>query len=245
MMGKYWFKLVLLLVCTSTCFHVTVHAQFGVRLKYNSNNFNNWENTLLQRFSIDEKLFANGYEVGLDYWFKLKKRRIEFMPELSYSKSATTFNNPSIDRFNINIFSFNFHSQIYALDLEGDCDCPTFSKQGPSINKGLFFHFTPGLGYFHATGTPQAILSSLPIPNDTANGLIFKAGAGLGLDIGISNLFTVTPIISYFFHSPMIWQQLAVRENLPVDSKNNLGIIQFTLRMGFRPDYKGYGKRSR
>lgn len=245
MMNKDLFKLVSLVICIIACLQGNVLAQFGIRLKYNSNSFKNWQNTLVQRFSIEEKLFSNGFEAGLDYWFRLKKRRIEFMPEVSYAQSATAFNNPTIDRFNIKIFSFSFHSQIYALDLEGDCDCPTFSKQGPSLNKGLFFHFTPGIGYFNAKGTPQAILSSLPLPNGTADGLIFKAGAGIGLDIGISDLFTVTPIISYYFHSTMNWEQLAVKENLPANSKNNLGLLQFTLRLGFRPDYPSNRKRFR
>ncbi len=238
MMGKYWFNVVLLMICIINCCQVSVHAQFGVRLKYNSNSYKNWENTLIQRFSIDEKLFSNGYEAGLDYWFRLKKRRIEFMPEVSYHNSSTTFNNPIIDRFNINIYSFNFHSQIYALDMEGDCDCPTFSKQGSSLNKGLFFHLTPGMGYFNATGTPQAILSSVPLPNGVAQGLIFRLGAGIGLDIGVTDLFTITPVISYYFHSPMNWESLALKENQPVNSRNNLSIFQFSLRLGFRPDYK-------
>jgi hypothetical protein len=245
MMSKYWFNSSILMVFAMIFLQCSADAQFGVRLKYNFNNYNNWENTLVHRFSVDQKLFSKGYEAGLDYWFRLKKRRIEFMPEISYSNSSTSFNNPTIDKFNIDIFSFNFNTQIYALDMEGDCDCPTFSKQGPSLNKGLFFHFTPGLGYFRASGTPQAILSSVPLPNGLTSGFVFRAGTGIGLDIGVSDLFTLTPIISYYFHSGMNWEQLAVKENLPVNSTNNLGVLQVTLRLGFRPDYMGSGRKFR
>ncbi|MBK8516341.1 MAG: hypothetical protein IPL55_08640 [Saprospiraceae bacterium] len=228
---KYFFLAIGLFFISSA------NGQFGLRLKFNQNNYKNWENVLVQRFQIDNRLFSKGYEAGLDYWFRLEKRRVEFMPELAYSFSATTFDNHSIDKFGIGIFSFNFHTHIYALDMEGDCDCPTFSKQGPSINKGLFFHFTPGISYYNATGEAQPILSSMPITNNSAQGLIFKVGGGIGLDLGISDILTVTPIVSYYFYGPMTWKKLAVNGLDFVDSKNNLSMLQFSIRLGFRADY--------
>ncbi|MCB9291906.1 MAG: hypothetical protein H6559_02055 [Lewinellaceae bacterium] len=38
--------------------------------------------------------------------------------------------------------SLFLNANIYFLDLEGDCDCPTFSKSGGFLQKGLFLPHT-------------------------------------------------------------------------------------------------------
>ncbi|MBK9736592.1 MAG: hypothetical protein IPO92_17180 [Saprospiraceae bacterium] len=136
---------------------ISVSAQYGVRLAYNNNTYSNWENAVNLRSNTNKKLLSTGYQIGVDYWFKLKKRRIEFMPEIFYSQSKTNYDGTgTLEVIKANAIGFNFHTQIYALDLEGDCDCPTFSKEGASINKGLFFSFYTRLdatyynGYFCA-----------------------------------------------------------------------------------------------
>lgn len=220
-------------------FTINASGQFGLRMKYNNNNFSDWENALEERFNTDGKLYSPGYEVGLDYWFKLKKRRIEFMPEISYALATTKYNNVNLTETKFTSYNFNFHTQIYALDLEGDCDCPTFSKQGPSINKGLFFHFTPGVSFYNASTTfAQALEPAL----SDAKGVAFKAGIGLGMDIGVSDLLTITPIVSYYFNMGMNWENLALSAAQLTDVSSNPRLIQFTLRLGFRPDY-GRGRR--
>lgn len=218
---------------------IDVSGQFGLRMKYNNNNFSDWEAAVNDRFNTDEKLYSPGYEVGLDYWFKLKKRRIEFMPEISYALASTKYNNAILTETKFTSYNFNFHTQIYALDLEADCDCPTFSKQGPSINKGLFFHFTPGVSYYNASTTFEQATD--PALTD-AKGIAFKAGIGLGMDIGVSNLLTITPIISYYFNMGMNWENLALTGAQLTDVSTNPRQLQFTLRLGFRPDY-GRGRR--
>ncbi|MBK8346609.1 MAG: hypothetical protein IPL08_02960 [Saprospiraceae bacterium] len=223
-------------------------TQFGLRLKYNQNNFSDWEKAIQNRFNADEKLLSSGYEAGLDYWFRLKKRRIEFMPELAYSYASTSFDNPVIDKINFSSVHFNFNTQIYALDLEGDCNCPTFSKQGPSINKGLFFHFTPGISYYNAEGL-TTLTTSESWSDSTSEGWAFKGGVGVGLDLGLSDLLTITPIISYYFNTAMNWQKLDKRvvDNgfAYLDSKSQPKQLQLTIRLGFRPDYGRGGRRRR
>jgi len=208
-------------------------AQFGVRLKYNSNNYKNWENVINQRYNTKNTLLSSGYETGVDYWFRLEKKRIEFMPELFYSQSTTTFNGAEIlDKMNATAIGFNFHTQIYALDLGNDCNCPTFSKSGSGIDKGLFFHFTPGLMYHTTTPTFDPFISMSVEPYKK---LIFHAGVGAGIDFGVNDLLTITPMISYYFSSAMNWESY-------LQSSTNLSQLQFTLRLGFRPDY-GRGRR--
>lgn len=217
-------------------------AQFGLRAKYNNQSFSAWDNSIFNANSNENQIFDTGYEVGLDYWFRLKKRRVEFMPEIAYSTSKSTLNGlHNIDNITLTGYYFNFNTHIYALDMEGDCDCPTFSKQGPSINKGLFFHFTPGLGY--VTSNTKSI-NNATVQSDDVNSIIFRAGIGIGLDIGINDLITITPIVSYYFHSGIPWENIPTAEATLVNATANPKNLQFTLRVGFRPDYTK-GKRRR
>ena len=102
------------------CFNMgEVSAQFGVRLKYNNNKYNNWENVINERYSSSQKLLSPGYELGVDYWFRLKKKRIEFMPEIFYGQSTTSYTDAELLKdIKATSIGFNFHTQIYALDLE-------------------------------------------------------------------------------------------------------------------------------
>jgi len=211
-------------------------TQVGLRKKYNIQQVKNWQDALHERFATTESLYPQSYELGVDYWFRLKKRRVEFMPEIAYTASTTTYNNAVLDQFNLQMFSFNFNTQLYALDMGEDCDCPTFSKQGPAINKGLFFHVTPGISYFNASGTTVPISSFALAPSES-NGVIFKIGGGIGLDLGVSDFLTITPIASYYFHTPMTWDQLRSVNGELQESKNILKQFQFTIRLGFRRDY--------
>lgn len=236
---KYLIQFILtssIMLCT-----IQVYSQFGIRLKYNSNDYVNFENAINKEFKSDVKLFNSGYEAGIDYWFRLKKKRVEFMPELSYSYASSNIKaTEGLTKMHMTSYNFNFHTHIYALDMEGDCDCPTFSKQGASFNKGLFFHFTPGIGYYTADATTSDN-SSINYQDD--NALTFHAGIGIGLDLGISDLLTITPILSYYFNSKMTWEGIPTRNELATLS-DNLKTIQLTIRMGFRPDYNN-GRRRR
>ena len=127
---------------------VDVSAQFGVRAKYNMNSFSDWDTFLEQAVPGEvDKVFPSNLEFGVDYWFRLKNHRIEFMPEVAMGlKTSSSYSAVGAD-LSFSYFAFNFNTQIYAFDLVGDCDCPTFSKQGPSLNKGFFFSLAPGIIY--------------------------------------------------------------------------------------------------
>ncbi len=217
------------------------YGQFGVRLKYNNNGFDNLDRTINTQFSTDKQVFKSGFEGGIDYWFRLKKRRVEFMPELAYSYAVTGVNaDRGLDNINYTGYNFNFHTHFYALDMEGDCNCPTFSKQGPSINKGLFFHFTPGIGYYQFDAKTNGGAAHY----EADEGIVFRGGIGLGMDIGFSDLFTITPILSYYFHTKITW------DGVPVYIIEHTGVVpvnqrqlQFTVRLGFSPDYTSGRRR--
>lgn len=216
---------------------MTSQAQFGVRVKYNNTGFGTWDTPFNDTYSTDGEMFKNGYEAGIDYWMRLKKKRIEFMPEIAYARHQTTYTSGDISQLTLTDFNFNIHTHIYALDLGDDCNCPTFSKQGNTIDKGLFVHFTPGLSYHNISGQMSDQSNETP---QMPSGLSFRVGIGLGLDIGVSDLWTISPIVSYYFRTPMTWEKL--NETDDVDA--TASILQLSLRLGFRPDYKRkYGRR--
>ncbi|MEM8909381.1 MAG: hypothetical protein AAGD05_16155, partial [Bacteroidota bacterium] len=145
-MKKYLFSLFFL------CFVFSSSAQFGLNLSYRTFNASGWERTIDQINSdigtVAEPL-DRGWGIGLDYWFRLKNYRIEFLPELNYSSFSKTWSNPTneTDQLTSRFLSLHFNTNIYLFDLSGDCDCPTFSKQGDLMQKGFFVQVSPGLSW--------------------------------------------------------------------------------------------------
>lgn len=218
---------------------VDASAQFGVRAKYNMNSFSEWDNYLENLSGDVDKVFPTNIELGLDYWFRLKNYRIEFMPEVAMGLKTSSSYPTNTSTANFSYFAFNLNTHIYLFDLEGDCDCPTFSKQGPSLNKGFFFSLSPGLVYSN---------KDVPEGNFNSNQINFRIGLGIGYDLGISDLFTITPMISYHLTPGLTYDGLTyIYPPLPSNfPSTSLKQIQFQLRFGFRPDYvKSYGRGRR
>ncbi len=227
------------------CFIFTsVFSQFGARAKYNLNTFSGFDQYIDDHTTgSNDKIFSSSIGFGLDYWFRLKNYRIEFLPEAHMGlKTSSTFNSQGTIT-NLSYFGFNFNTQIYLFDLEGDCDCPTFSKQGPSLKKGFFFNVSPGLLL-----TNKDIANELLDPPISSSHLNFKIGLGVGYDIGISDLFTITPMVSYNLTPGMLFNDLRnigfVSPSSPSVIESSMNQLEFQLRFGFRPDYvKSYGRR--
>ncbi|PHK99658.1 hypothetical protein CGL56_01000 [Neolewinella marina] len=156
-------------------------AQVGVSV------FRNFNDATLSRENGPAEVHPLGYEdgteVALNYWFRLPKQRIEFQPTVYYG-----LNESEVDW---RTYGFQFKTNIYVFDLSTDCDCPTFGKQGPQLQKGFFLQLAPGVARHEV---------------ETADGLFRGAattatlGGGLGLDIGLSNLLTLTPLASLRYH---------------------------------------------
>ncbi|MDF1697919.1 MAG: hypothetical protein P1U56_18880 [Saprospiraceae bacterium] len=226
---------------------VEAMGQFGLRAKYNLNTFSEWDDYIDQFYSSDvDKIFPSNLELGVDYWFRLKNHRIEFMPEIAMGLKTSSVLPQTNAEASISYFALNFNTQVYLFDLTGDCDCPTFSKQGPSLNKGFFLSITPGLLY----NTKEVELESTD-PSLSASQVNLRLGIGAGYDIGISDLFTITPSISYNMTPSVNFERLdnAVSPapiTVAGPEAANLKQIQFQIRFGFRPDYvKSYGRGRR
>ena len=75
----------------------------------------------------------------------------------------------------------------------------------------------------------------------SANKTAFKVGVGVGMDIGLSDLLTITPILSYYFTSQLPYYGYIIENGLNTNPK----LLQATIRLGFRPDYGHGGRRRR
>jgi len=160
-------------------------GQVGVNARYNATQAPDWD---LSGGTQITELPGSGLSYGIDYWFRLKDKRIEFTPELNYF-SATVEPSGSV-LLTTTLYSFFFNTNIYLLDLLNDCDCPTFSKQSGILQRGFFVQISPGLSL------PQFEhdLSRINSTERNTGDLAFSVGAGLGFDIGIADLITVTPM---------------------------------------------------
>lgn len=174
-------------------FPKTTAAQFGLSIGYQANQVDTWA---IGTDNTQTEISGNGYSVGLDYWFRLKNQRIEFLPELNYS----VFSSPALSNgfdFDIDFVSFYFNTNIYLLDLLNDCNCPTFSKQNDFFKKGFFIQVSPGLTL------PNFWYSD---DESTQFGeLQANIALGLGLDIGLTDILTLTPIIRARYQPGVAW----------------------------------------
>lgn len=203
-------------------FSQNLSGQFGLRAKYNSNNFGALNDAGLTSSS---DILSSGYELGLDYWFRLKNKRIEFYPELSYQRATDQLADGNLSTLKFDAFNFNLNTNIYFLDLVGDCDCPTFSKEGNTIKKGIHLILSPGLNYYEFLGGINTA--------DTSFG--WNIGVGIGMDFGINDLITLTPFTMFRYHPGLQWEATKSL-NLPIENFN-MSKIEIGLRIGMRTDY--------
>lgn len=197
-------SLMLLFIGTS------LSGQFGVSARYqlNSGVIDETNTGTLEA----DKIPVNALEVGLSYWFRLKQKRVEFLPEVSYAlpteasiKTAGVGANWS-DKFESSAFNVNMNVLVYPFDFHSDCSsCPTFSKEGNTIKKGFYWIFSPGITIQNFKGTltnDGGIDTTGTIRKVSDSALALRLGVGGGIDIGLSNLLTFSPFVMYNYVSP-------------------------------------------
>ncbi len=204
---------------------ISAHAQLGINFRYQNMNPSLWK----EQANINN-LFASNYELGLDYWLRLKNYRIEFMPELFASRSGTNTQNINYSFQSVGIAA---NTNFYIFDFIGDCNCPTFSKDGNFFSKGFFLSLAPILEY------QQKQLKFDFENNKFDNDLNFAFSIGAGLDIGILDLITISPFVRYKMFPSISWNGFAEAHSLvnQTDKSYNINYLQLGLRLGFRPDY--------
>lgn len=225
----------LLLTCAS------VFAQFGITSRYQINEAKDWKITYADQTT--EKILGDAPAIGVDYWFRLKNYRVEFLPELSfsnYNNKFQIFENISRE-VNINTYNLFLNTNFYVFDFLGDCDCPTWSKQGSFAQKGFFLQVSPGVSYFQ-----QEVKTERPASFES-NALALSLGVGMGLDIGITDLITFTPMVGARYFPKVEWASLdQFDDGLLIKIKNpesSISQLYAGARLGFRFDYQSSRRR--
>ena len=177
----------------------TSDAQIGIAAGGTLNRAKGWIITDLNN-NMKYDLPGNSLFFNLNYEFSIQNYRIAFVPEIG----GALFENDIIDlgTFINKTIRFQLNTHIYFLDFKGDCDCPTFSKKGNPLKKGLFLNISPGISYF--ANTVETLTS-----NTTDNLIKPNIGAGLGYDIGVNKNITLTTFANAYFFSGLTWPGLS------------------------------------
>jgi len=225
-------------IATFLCFSHLGYSQFSATAKYSFNNYPVWEDLVSQYGPSESDFLNNNFEYGLAYWFRLKNKRIEFYPEINYQSVEGTTGAfiESDNRYSLTSFHFQFNAQIYTMDLDGDCNCPTFSKDGDLISKGFFVGISPGVGYY------QMNIKAGVFPENGVDrtAVAPRIGVYTGIDIGITDLITITPIAHLNYTIGVDWDGFVAEswglQPNPIE-KSNILAFQPGLRITIRPDY--------
>lgn len=229
------------------CLFLTLsHAQFGVRMSYGIANSGNWNDEYQKLSTTDGHFLNTSTELGADYWFRLKNVRVEFLPMLYVSLEQHLPNNQeTIRTLSKGTVGFKFNTAIYPFDFTGDCDCPTFSKQGNFFTKGFFVNVAPGVSLNRLSNTKQGDEPFEYIQDRTSN-VNFVIGLGAGIDIGINDLLTITPFLQYDIYPNMGWEDfntiIASSRELS-NNTTNYNKVHAGIRVGIRPDYERNKRR--
>ena len=201
----------------------TSNAQIGISAGGTLNRAEGWVITDLNN-NLKNNLPGNSLFLSLTYEFSIQKYRIAIVPEFG---GAFYKNDKMIDlgTFTNKTYRFQLNTHIYFLDFKGDCDCPTFSKKGSPLKKGLFLNVAPGISYFANTVNP--------LTSPTTDYFIKpNIGTGLGYDIGLTKNITLTTFTNAYFFPRLTWpgliNLLAVPStgNKTADGETNLTQIQ-------------------
>ena len=213
---------------------IVSYGQFGINVKY----------LFGQSETLDAYyLSQDGLQASLEYGFRLKEKRLEFHPGLGYRftffEKKDNYSGADLRGY-FNAIDLDFNTSIYPFDFGGDCDCPTFSKDGNVIKKGFFLEVSPGLTYQTLYREDYiTIPDTWPMHPISSSNLAWKISLGAGLDIGLTEEFTLTPLFS--------WTKISKEEYEGLTDYGKTGILddQTYLGAGLRLAYKPDPKRRR
>lgn len=218
-------------------------AQVGITGRYYLNDAPNWTSVNQKNTTKSENYLGNGWSVGMDYWLRLKKYRVEFLPELSYSQFKYNDQSGYLNSadFSNRFFNFFLNTNFYLFDFAGDCNCPTFSKKGQFLKKGFFVQVSPGLTYLQGKVNFEKPIVEAE-KSFESDALAASVGAGFGLDVGISDFVTLTPMIGLRYFPNAKWKSLSkyVGSEIftPISTESAIWQGSAGVRLGFRFDYQ-------
>ncbi|MEZ4956046.1 MAG: hypothetical protein R2825_20980 [Saprospiraceae bacterium] len=207
-----------LMFCSSV-----VWGQLGVGAGYKSLHSDEWLTVINQYGNGNNHSNPSGFSFSIDYRLRTKKVRIELYPELAISSLKNEAAGATLEN---NIIGAHLNTNIYLFDLEGDCDCPTWSKSGNVFQKGFFLQVAPGVNNIEIKFNSVAEV-------DSKRDFFWDIGVGAGVDIGVAKFLTITPIVKYYFAPNAKWEYLEDLTANEVSTKSNVGQFYAGVRLGF------------
>ena len=182
-------------------------AQIGIFASISNPRANKWDALIEQNGG---EFLKSSYNVGINHSIPIPNFGMRILPELNYATYEAEWNdtnNTSSTPINLelSVFTFLINSNIYLFNLEGDCDCPTWGKDGNFFEKGFHLEVGPGLSYFKHVGERGNPDSGDELSNTNVRLVV---NVGLGLDIGLTKKITVTPFARMRWNSPSEWENL-------------------------------------
>ena len=207
---------------------LATYGQFGANARY----------LIGQSEYLDEVFInQNGMQVSLEYAFRLKEKRLEFHPGIGYRFTFYEDGNyygEDAQQGYFHSIDLDLNTSIYPFDFGGDCDCPTFSKEGNFIKKGFFIEASPGVGYQTLKRKWSLLEPGEDRPAISSSNIVFKLGFGAGIDIGLTEDWTITPIFNWTRIFPEEWDGLGLLEETEtLEDQTYLGA---GLRVAYKPD---------
>lgn len=202
-------------------------SQAGLELLVSQQRFPSW-NDQINEFGAGQYHFMRfSYGAGLNYWFGMKKYRIEYTPGIYFMYSdhrSQKGTEQSI--YYKNTAGLELDLNIYPLDirkLSHETDCPRFSGKSDFVTRNLFLQISPGL-----TGSYMNINNKEIKHYDLAG----KIDIGIGIDLKIAGRLYVSPILKYGFTFRNNWKGFSEYHNSTYGhdiSDSNYGMLVLAL----------------
>jgi len=219
------------------CSFNIINAQMDLIFQYQHPSFTDWDLVVNDFYAGQddnnaEKIFEHAFAIGAAYRIFPSEVRMGFLPELSFAYALENRKSEfQQGKYVYRQIAFALPFQVFPFDLYGDCNCPTFGKENDFFKRAFFLKFIPEIDYQVLSYTNELNLSHEP---DYTNNTAFSLGVGMGLNIALTQLLTLSPEISYHNVFSEKWGGLAslhgLAESLDKTSANNL---RFGLRLSF------------
>ncbi len=191
-------RTLLFLLLVIGLFRQGAHAQLGLEGGTMQTRLTDWATFADQAEGVPFARAAGGQYLTLSYWFRLRAIRIEFSPGLRLSQQIFRLSPNEARTLDIRAVAVEWPVLVYPFDLGSDCHCPTFSKQGPALEKGFFLALVP-VGQWQQYRPPEGF--HLPKGEQILPALALRAG----LDIGLSDAWTLTLQGGLYFARAWEW----------------------------------------
>ncbi len=185
-------------------------AQIGILAAFSKPLANDWSQIIE---SNGGEFLNTGINFGINHSIPIPNTGMRLLPELNYATYSASWQEeegigPTKYDLDLSLITFLLNSNIYLFNLEGDCDCPTWGKEGGFFEKGFFVEVGPGVTYMKNYAERNVLNSSSSRIEKENTSFRFHFNIGLGLDIGITEMFTITPFARMKWNSSEDWTNL-------------------------------------